>query len=289
MSLSKCELRHPIATLNETNMTSLLRRFAAALVAAFAICLPASATSFGTDYTDLWFNPAESGWGVNLIQQHGTIFATLFVYGTDNQPHWFVADNLSGGQNNFSGTLYQTSGPAFSAAWTGGGPAVAVGSMSVTFSGVNSGTLTYVVSGQAVSKQIQRQTWRANNLAGVYLGGLTANGTSCGNPNDNGQALVTGRMFVQHGSGNPSMQVNFVTSGGQAASCTFNGTFTPMGRLASITGTFTCTLGSVGTFTMSEVSVTRNGFSAAFNGTDQFCTYNGHFGGVKDACQTSNC
>ncbi len=263
-------------------MTSLLRRYAALLLAALGFSMPASATTYGIDYTDLWFNSAESGWGVNLIQQYDTIFATLFVYGADNSARWYVASGLSGGQNNFTGTLYQTSGPAFSAPWTGGATLTPVGSMTVTFSSFSTGTLTYVVNGASVTKQIQRQNWRNNNLAGNYLGGMTAQATSCANPSDNGFALITGLVTVQHGSGNPSMRVEFRNAAGTAATCTFTGAYTPAGRLATITGNFTCTLGSNGTFTMNEVEASRNGFSATFSGRDQFCTYTGYFGGVRD-------
>jgi len=72
-------------------MTSLLRRIAFAFVAAVGISLPASATTFSIDYTDLWYIPTESGWGLNVIQQGNVMFATLFVYGTDNTPRWYVA------------------------------------------------------------------------------------------------------------------------------------------------------------------------------------------------------
>jgi len=263
-------------------MKSTLRHYAAAAVAALGFSLPASATTYGTDYTDLWWNPAENGWGINLIQQYGTIFATLFVYGTDNSPRWYVASQLEGSPNSFSGTLYQTTGPAFSAPWTGGQPPTAVGSMSVAFSGSNSGTLTYTVNGVTVSKTIQRQTWRNNNLGGNYIGGMTAIASSCGNPADNGFALITGLLTVQHGASSASMRVDFRNSAGTSATCTFTGGYTPQGRLGTVSGTYSCTLGSTGTFTMTEVDVSRNGFSATFSGQDQFCRYNGYFGGVRD-------
>jgi hypothetical protein len=257
------------------------RLYAAAVLAALGFSLPASATTFGTDYTDLWWNPAENGWGVNLIQQYETIFATLFVYGADNSARWYVASDLRGGQNSFTGTLYQTNGPAFSAPWTANATPTPVGSMTLTFSGPNSGTLSYVVNGAGVTKTIQRQTFRANNLAGNYIGGMTATAFGCGNPADNGFALITGLLEVRH-SGNVSMRVDFRNAAGTAAVCTFTGPFAPTGRLGSISGTYSCTLGSTGTFTMNQVDVSRNGFSATFTGSDQFCNYNGFFGGVKD-------
>ena len=73
---------------------NLLRRFAAAAILALGFSGPALATPDSIDYTDLWFVPAESGWGVNVIQQGNTLFATLFVYGSDQSPRWFVASDL---------------------------------------------------------------------------------------------------------------------------------------------------------------------------------------------------
>ena len=262
-----------------------LRHYAAAFVAALGISLPASATTYGIDYTDLWFNPAESGWGVNVIQQFDTLFATLFVYGSDNSARWFVASDLRGSQNSFSGALYQTTGPAFSAPWSGGPTVTPVGSMTFTFSSWNAGTLTYTVSGQTVIKQIQRQTFRANSLAATYLGGMTVIGSACSNPAENGQGfLATGRLVVS-GSTSVSLRVEFTNSAGQPGVCTWTGTYSPSGRLGTISGNYVCQAGSAassGTFTMVEVDVSRNGFNASYNARDQFCTYNGNFGGVRD-------
>lgn len=264
-------------------MKTLLRRFAAAFAAALGFSLPASAsTAGGIDYTDLWFNPSESGWGVNLIQQYETIFATLFVYGADNSARWFVASDLRGGPDSFTGTLYRTNGPAFSAPWSGGATVTAVGSMTLTFSSFNTGTLTYTVDGAAVTKTIQRQSWRPANLQGTYIGGVVATASGCSNPGDNGPILATGRIRVTHGGGNPTLSVEFRNAAGTNATCTYSGPFTPTGRLGLVSGSFNCTLGSTGTFTLSEVDVSRNGLTALYSARDQFCSYSGYFGGPRD-------
>src|SRR3569832_463840 len=44
-------------------------------------------------YTDLWFNPSEGGWGVNITQQGMTLFAMWFVYAEDGKPTWFSMSN----------------------------------------------------------------------------------------------------------------------------------------------------------------------------------------------------
>lgn len=264
-------------------MTSLFRRFFLPLLACTGFSLPTSATTYGTDYTDLWFVPSEPGWGLNVIQQYETIFATLFVYGADNTPRWYVASDLRSGQNFFTGALYQTTGPAFSVAWNANAVVTQVGSMNLNFASASSGTLTYFVNGVRVDKTIQRQSFRTNNIAGNYIGGLVGRASACPSSTDNGIFYVTGRLTVQHGASNPSMRVDYNTTTGTAANCTFTGVYGSSGRLGAITGgTFTCNFGSGGTFTMSEIDASRNGFNAAFRGSDGACTLEGQFGGIKD-------
>ncbi len=267
-------------------MTSILRRLAA-LSIFIAASLPAAATTFSVDYTDMWFNPNESGWGVNVIQQSDMIFATLFVYGSDNTPRWFVTGTgLQGSGSTFSGSLYSTTGPFFGASFN---PASVgnsiVGSMTLSFGGPYNGTLTYTVNGVNVTKTIQRQPIRSNNLTGHYIGGLVANGSACSGV-DNGPISIFDSLTVSQSGASLSMTVNFNNASGQASACTFTGTYSPQGRLGSVSGNFSCTFngqaGNAGTFSLSAVDAGVYGFSSSFSGRDQFCTYSGQFGGVRD-------
>jgi hypothetical protein len=265
-----------------------------AALAVLCVALPARATTYSTDFTDLWYNaPAESesGWGVNVIQQYDTMFATLFVYGTDTAPRWFVAPAIqpspAGSQNVFTGQLFQTTGPSFTAT-TFDPNAVTktvVGTITFTFDTATTGTLQYVVNGVAVTKRIVRQTWRNNVLTGTYIGGLTATSTNCsGVPN--GAVLIFNALTVQHSGGQASMKVDFVNGTGQTSQCIFSGPYTQAGKLGSITGPWNCTVGgaasNAGNFTLSSLEANTNGFTGKFHGTDQFCTYDGQFGGVRD-------
>ena len=259
---------------------------------AAAWLLPASASTYSTDYTDLWWNPAESGWGLNLVQQHDTLFATLFVYGADTTPRWFVASALTPGNtaNTFTGTLFEARGPHFGAGSFD--PAAAgvtpVGSMSVTFGSPAAATLTYEVGGVRVTRAITRQTWRTNVLAGTYRGGLVAAGTGCRsatNPGGTVEAFDT--MAVTANGSQLTFRVDF-TRGGAASTCTYAGTYSQAGRLGSVSGgTFTCTSGSAatsqGTFSLSEIQASVHGFTAAFTGSDAACTFSGRFGGLRAA------
>lgn len=268
-------------------MKSLLRSLAFTLAAALGIAAPASASTFSVDYTDLWYIPNESGWGINLIQQRNVIFATMFVYGTDNTPRWYVASDLeSSNGTGFTGALFKTTGSYFGAAWNPAtSSATPAGSMSIVFNSPTSATLTYTIDGVTVSKTLLRQTWTGENLTGNYLGGLTSSTSGC----TSGNILIFGTsMTVSHNTANQAVTItlNAPASSGASATCTFNGTYGQQGKLGSITGNWSCTVGgspsNSGTFTMSELQATIRGFNAKFTGQDQFCQYSGNFGVVRD-------
>jgi hypothetical protein len=65
--------------------------------------------------TDIWFNPAESGWGVNFAQSDDFIFATFFIYGTSGAPVWYTAHLRRDINEVFSGPVYATTGTWFGA------------------------------------------------------------------------------------------------------------------------------------------------------------------------------
>jgi hypothetical protein len=117
--------------------------------------------SYASNYQDLWWNPAEPGWGINFAHQGNTLFATLFTYGADGRGVWYVMPN---GQRTpraerFSGTLLRTTGPKFDAApWTAATSA-AVGTMALDFADGNTATLTYSVNGISVTKSLTRQVF----------------------------------------------------------------------------------------------------------------------------------
>ena len=120
-------------------------------------------TPVTTDYTDLWWNPNESGWGLGITQQFGVMFLTWFVYEDTGRPIWYVASNcaVKGNGNGCSGALYRMSGPPgpiTTSVFDGSKVrAEEVGSIDVTFTDSNNGVISYVVSGVAGSKTITRQ------------------------------------------------------------------------------------------------------------------------------------
>jgi hypothetical protein len=112
------------------------------------------------NYTDLWWNPGESGWGINVNHQGNTIFATLFTYDEGGAPMWLVmSEGLRQSDGAYQATLYRSTGPAFNATAFLGANVVPVGSMRLVFTGASQGTLTYTFNGTKVTKAIARQVF----------------------------------------------------------------------------------------------------------------------------------
>ena len=268
------------------------------LARAFLVCSAASAyaaTPVSIDVTDLWFNPDESGWGVNLIQQDTVAFATLFVYDQSGRAHWFVASGLDGapapaGQPLvFTGKLYETTGPVFSAP-TFNPANVTVreaGRMTFEFpfrpkpsSPPNVGQLTYVVDGVTVVKQVQRQTWASNDLSGQYYGvrvtQLSASTPACG-------ARVGTQVFDTMDVSNLGGSFAMTATHGSPPDefCRYAGSYAQAGHMGTVDGTYSCNSGANGTFTLSQVEGGRNGFFAAYVATDRTCSVVGNFSAVR--------
>ncbi|HEX4779280.1 MAG TPA: hypothetical protein VH301_00910 [Usitatibacter sp.] len=115
-----------------------------------------------TGVQDMWWaGPGQNGWGMSLVQHpSGMIFATLYTYGEDGHPTWFV---MPGGAWNddrtaISGSLYSPRGAPFNAAdlthFAAGNPA---GTATLTFVDLAHATLDYTVGGKAGTIEVVRQ------------------------------------------------------------------------------------------------------------------------------------
>lgn len=279
-------------------MISRLRSLAAFFLFAMAAALPARATSYSIDFTDIWWNAAESGWGLNVIQQQELLFVTLYHYGSDNTPRWFVASGLApvvpqpSGLTRFTGTLFQTAGPfyglgAFNPASVTTTP---VGTMTLSFNSAATGTLSYTVGGTTVAKEITRYAFRAPIATGDYVGGMYAIATGCPGGALNGPSYITGLMKVAQGQEvQGASSLTITVSPDTGISCVYNGSMTGQGRVATLSGgTWQCVSNGAslnrGSFSLTAIDAQANQFSANFVASDQYnsCTYNGRFGGMRD-------
>ncbi|MGE5094984.1 MAG: hypothetical protein ACM3SO_07585 [Betaproteobacteria bacterium] len=115
------------------------------------------------NFQDLWWRaPAgsESGWGVNIQHQGDILFVTWFTYDASGKGMWLVGSDIARtGPNTFTGSLFTTTGPAFSASpWNPSQVVVTpAGTATFTFSDANNGTFAYTVNGVSQAKPITRQ------------------------------------------------------------------------------------------------------------------------------------
>ena len=259
-----------------------VRQVARILLAGAILLGPhAHATSYSTDVSDLWWVPTESGWGMQMVQEGSTVFATLFIYGANGQPTTAVATLQSHGHGAYiwSGLLYVTTGP-----WFGGvfDPTLVsvtqAGSMTFQLNTVTNGNLTYSINGVEVSKQVTRETLTLDDYTGTYTIGVHMSATACNNPSGNGDLAGTMNLAVSQTASTASLTWTFPNG----AVCTYNGPYSQNGKMAAINANYTCTSGEVGQLDLFEMTNRMGMISARFAGqsTNLGCQYNGYFSGI---------
>jgi len=110
-----------------------------------------------------WAAPAgsEAGWGINFAHQGDVIFATWFTYDASGKGLWLVMTAPKIAPNTYGGTLYTTTGPAFSAVPFSPAQvkATAVGEGMLNFSDTANGSFTYTVGNVTQAKAITREVF----------------------------------------------------------------------------------------------------------------------------------
>jgi hypothetical protein len=252
-----------------------------------ASAIPAQATPYSLDNSDLWAIPNESGWGMQLVQRAEMIFATLFVYDKTNGPIWYSATLEPDGMQTWTGDLVQSNGP-----WFGTMPydpatikVNIVGPMTFRPLSDHTGTLTYSVNGVVVTKSVERLTLRYENPSGDYVGVLSSSADNCPNPQDTKryQNRIDFEM-VQNGA----TLTMISQEQGKSAVCTSTGALTQYGQFGtSRQVAASCTDGTrAGDVTLLyEMNVTYTGVimnftSPSTNPDSRGCTINGSIYGI---------
>jgi hypothetical protein len=193
----------------ETREHLMKRLFAFAFALLLPLCGWAQNNSYinfasGTapSYEGLWWNAAESGWGISVSHQGDILFAVWYTYDRDGTPMWLVMPDaalvdqgdmdmmgmmdmsMMGMTRNppvYTGTLYRSRGPAFSSA-TFDRNAVGVtpvGMATFLFKGNNSGVFAYTVDNFSASKNITRMVFSSSmpmcSVGGVAKASNTVN------------------------------------------------------------------------------------------------------------------
>ncbi len=239
------------------------------------------------NFSDLWWNPAESGWGANIVQQLETAFVTVFHYGPTGEPTWLVASDAqvyaydNRGLPHFRGTLYRTRGPHFSGPFNPGNVQVSpVGQLYVEPLGDNSIRLTYTVDGVEVVKTLARQTWEIPINAANYVGTFSLRvsfpgGAPIGTSEYNADFL----LHVDTQTNQATMRVEQAGTPGRR--CDYSGPYSQSGRYGAFAGEFTCSTGESGTFQATRLEFTDAGLTGNLRITRADGIENGRFGATR--------
>jgi hypothetical protein len=208
----------------------MLRRFVL-IIWALTVAAPVGAAS----YTDLWYNPAESGWGVQVVQSNTFQFLTLFIYGADGKPTWYTAQLNEDATGNYNGSLYATTGTYYASPWNPAQHTAQVaGTASFQPSDPYHATLVYTLTGgPPVTKTIERQTLTSQALTGNYSGSMSGSVTGCTNPANN-KSPVRGRFglaITQVGDQSATLTFSFVDDTYNGNVCTLSGALTHFGAV----------------------------------------------------------
>lgn len=215
-------------------------------------------------YSDLWWNPHESGWGVNVVQQQETAFITLFVYAPDGRPTWYVAPaahitHFGSSGPLFTGTLYRTRGP-----WHGGPfdpqqvEAVAVGQVDLEVLAKDRIRVHYSAEGVAVVKEVVRQTWDQPLVGANYVSQFVLRQAYPPGGPPIGTRDFPGDVLVHFDAGQGYMRVD-----DPLRRCEYRGPYQTTGKLIRFSGTYACSAGdgASGTFEVSDLEVSANGLT----------------------------
>jgi hypothetical protein len=238
------------------------------MVKRLAFCLALLAAplpALAVDYTDIYYIPAEAGWGVNVVQSTNFMFVTFFIYGADNKPTWYTANLTLDASGNFNGPLYATTGTYYAMPWK---PTdltqTAVGTASFQPTGPYTAKLVYTVTtppGATVTKAIQRQALTPIVVGGSYVFAQSGAYSGCSNASLNGAYSDFGTLTVTQSTGG-AVVFSFTY---QALSCTFSGTLTQFGKTYTMpTTAYVCSDGTNTNAMMDEITATSFGLFGRF-------------------------
>jgi len=129
-------------------------------------CTFTTASRIGaTNYTDVWWNSTESGWGLSMIHQGDLIFIAWYTYAADGKPMWITGLASRQANGSYTGSLNRpTAGTPFNqitntAATTF--PLPEVGTFSLSFSNGENVSFNYTLDNIPQTRQLSRYVYVA--------------------------------------------------------------------------------------------------------------------------------
>jgi hypothetical protein len=233
--------------------------------------------------SDLWIAPGESGWGLNLVGQGGdNMFGTLFVYDTNRRAKWYSMSDLHyigvsdtpGNRGTYIGIIYESTGPWFGMASFD--PRVVTrrraGSVSIRFDDSQHATVSYQIDASGISEQkaMVPFAFRTNDLSGKYEGHIVSSTGS-----SSAAVAPPAAITITDDCTTVTIHAN------SARDCTYTGPRGQSGQRVFVSGTYTCTDGTGGTFAISDAEVSYRGFTAAMGTAPGAVNVTAHIGGAR--------
>lgn len=164
-------------------MKRIIRGLTAMLAAIAALAGSATASSYTIDkvstpsvLTGLWWNAQESGWGMTVTQQYGTIFVAMYTYDAANNPIWYVMTNCPVVANGCTGDIHKARGGSpLTSVWAPNLDVPKVGTGTLAFSDANTGTMNFTIDGISGSKAIIRQIFAKPPVSSGSVSNLPIN------------------------------------------------------------------------------------------------------------------
>lgn len=222
----------------------MVRRILSLFLLAFALDCAAA------NYTDWWWNPDQSGHGLNIGQQGNIIFLSWFTYDELGQGMWVVLSGALAG-NVVEGDFYRTTGPRLGDPFD---PAKVtrniVGKGKLTFSSLHAASFDWTVNGKSGTVALVRDSYGEFDPSGSYLGSIGDPGVPAGCPfGGSPGGTNTASMVVT--VVNNVFQMDWTTEAGNHFVFTAPAKYS--GQWLDLQGTYTSTnaLGPTGKFTAS--------------------------------------
>ena len=191
------------------------------------------ATAMEDEFTGLWLNPSEPGWGISVHQQGSRMLVTVLGYGADGQPEWSFA-NLDMTNNDymstaFEGDLVVPAKPAKGAVLSAGtGRRVGKFRFEMDW---GQDEAHFILDDRTLSSRFTRYVWAPKDLTGVYEG--VRSGLMCG------AAKATSRVRLEVVQHDEDVVMQWMTP--ETGRCEIRGQARSDGVGANLYGSIACT------------------------------------------------
>jgi hypothetical protein len=239
---------------------------------------PSSTSLTQTDFTDGWWVPSESGWGMNVLQQGSTLVLMFYVFDEQNAPVWYLGTaTLDTTTGVFGGPLTYHRGTHYMGVVFG--PVLfspqTVGEISFQPTSAYTATVSYTIGTTTINKSMQRLSFMPMDFAGTYVTAVIGTLSQCEAPYSSFERTQTATATLTGGQ----MQLVLADATGY---CAFSGALVQRGQLGEMReGVFACTSGQTGVVTFDEWSINRNGMTARYSKRSGDCLEQGLIAGAR--------